>query len=268
MYKVQTPDIAPVEVIRPNADSAYEKHEWISGKDTLRYRLLLPRHFDAAKTYPLVLFLHGSGERGSDNVKQLTHGAQLFLDYQNRVNFPAIVVFPQCSENDYWSNVEIKLNDSTQKREFHFKEGGDPTNAMRLLVSWLPELDKKYLISPDQRYVMGLSMGGMGTYEIVRRMPNYFAAAVPICGGAHPATAKDIRFTAFWIFHGDRDNVVSYTYSEQMADAIVQFFDRADVVYTLYLNITHNSWDKAFAEPDLLFWLFDQRNTKKRQYGH
>ena len=257
------PPAKTVKKFDGNADSAYEKHEWISAKgDTLRYRLLLPEDYNPGTSYPMILFLHGAGERGSDNTKQLVHGANLFLQPQIRKDFPAIIVFPQCPENSFWSNVNFKINDTTKKREFIFQEGGAPTSAMQMLLDWLPEMEKKYSIAKDQRYVMGLSMGGMGTFEIVRRKPRYFAAAMPICGGANPKTAEAIKETAFWIFHGDKDDVVPIKYSEQMVEAFQNFYVSAEVNYTVYGNVGHNSWDNAFSEPELLPWLFRQRLKK------
>lgn len=246
-----------------NPDSAYAKKEWIAPNgDTLRYRLLLPQDYDPDKAYPLILFLHGAGERGYDNRKQLIHGANLFLQPQNRTDFPAIIVFPQCEQNDFWANVSFVINDSTKKRDFVFSEAGAPTRAMEKLLGWLPVLEQSYKIKKEQRYVMGLSMGGMGTFELVKRKPRYFAAAIPICGGANPNTAGTIRETAFWVFHGEKDDVVPLKYSEQMVTALGQFAQRAEVNFTVYSNTGHNSWDKAFAEPELLSWLFSQQLKK------
>jgi predicted peptidase len=246
-----------------NIDSSYLRRTWVSpGGDTLRYRLLLPENFDSSRSYPFVLFLHGAGERGNDNAKQLVHGAKLFLDSAARKKYPAIVVFPQCDSLGYWSNVLIKTNDSTKKREFEFQEGGEPTAAMNLLLQWLPAFEKQFHLLPQQRYVMGLSMGGMGTFEIVRRKPGYFAAAVPICGGAHPKTASAMKQTNFWIFHGQMDDVVPYQFSERMMKAFSVLYVKAEVSLTLYEDANHNSWDKAFAEPDLLPWLFSKTPEK------
>jgi predicted peptidase len=246
-----------------NADSAYVKGEWISTKgDTLRYRLLLPEDYNPVSTYPMILFLHGAGERGSDNAKQLVHGANLFLQPGIRKDFPAIIVFPQCPTDDFWANVDMRINDTTKKREFVFSEGGEPRKIMQLLLDWLPEFEKKYPVKRDQRYVMGLSMGGMGTFELVRRKPRFFAAAVPICGGANPATAGAMKETAFWIFHGNKDDVVPYQLSENMALAFQEFYVSAEVNFTIFNNVGHNSWDPAFAEPDLLPWLFSQQLKK------
>jgi predicted peptidase len=237
--------------------SMYQKHWFIRGGDTLPYRLLLPKNYDAAKEYPLILFLHGSGERGNDNEAQLVHGWKLFLQDSIREKYPAIVVFPQCAQNSYWSNIDFRYDTITKKRTFLFPTGGEPTTAMRLLIQLLDELEGNYKMDDDRMYVGGLSMGGMGTFELVRRKPKLFAAAFPICGGANPATAKKLKRPSWWIFHGLKDDVVPPELSQQMADAIKA--KGADVKLTLYPNANHNSWDPAFAEKDLLPWLFSHK---------
>lgn len=235
--------------------SLYEKKLYISGNDTMPYRLLLPVDFDASKKYPLVFFLHGAGERGSDNEKQLVHGAKLFLKEEVRTKYPAIVVFPQCAENSFWSNVGFKMDNG--QRNFLFQEAGEPTPAMRLAQELLSSLMKTYPVARRQVYVGGLSMGGMGTFEIVRRNPQLFAAAIPICGGGNTATALSLKKTKWWVFHGGKDDVVPPQLSEEMVQALKKV--KASVKFTLYPNANHNSWDAAFAEPDLLSWLFAQK---------
>ncbi|MGN6166031.1 MAG: alpha/beta hydrolase-fold protein [Flavisolibacter sp.] len=243
-------------VMKAQDTSLYERHLYIEKGDTLPYRLLLPKDYDASKKYPLILFLHGSGERGNDNELQLVHGADLFLRDSIRNNYKAIVVFPQCGLNSYWSNVKI-VTDSIQKtRVFNFQSEGEPTIAMKLLLSLLNELPKKYKLDKDRIYVGGLSMGGMGTFEIVHRKPKLFAAAFPICGGANAAIADDLKNAAWWIFHGLKDNVVDPVYSRVMAAALKG--EGADVKLTLYPDANHNSWDSAFAERDLMPWLFSK----------
>ena len=237
--------------------SLYEKHWHIRGADTLPYRLLMPKNFDPETRYPLVLFLHGAGERGSDNELQLVHGAKLFLRDDVRDNFPAIIVFPQCPRNSYWSNVEIKQKEG--KREFDFKATGDPSAAMAMVQDLAYTILKKYPVNRAQVYVMGLSMGGMGTFEIVRRNPDLFAAAVPICGGGAPSTAQQLRKVGWWVFHGAKDDVVPLKLSEEMVEALREV--KAQVKFTVYPDANHNSWDPAFAEPELLEWLFS--NKKK-----
>lgn len=236
--------------------SLYQKKLYISGTDTMPYRLLLPDNYDATKKYPVIFFLHGSGERGNNNEAQLTHGAKLFLKEEVRKNFPAIIVFPQCAANSYWSNVEIKTDDRG-KRTFEFQEEGEPTLAMKLVQELVGVIIKTYPVVKSQVYIGGLSMGGMGTFEIVRRNPKLFAAAFPICGGANPATAPKLKKVDWWIFHGAKDDVVPPYCSEKMVDALKYL--KVSVKFTLYPNANHNSWDSAFAEPELLPWLFAQK---------
>lgn len=236
----------------------YEKHWIIQSGDTMPFRVLLPENYDPAKKYPLVLFLHGRGESGTDNEKQLTHGAKMFLQDSIRKNYPAIVVFPQCASNSYWSNVQmITTGSKTGKRTFYFVPVGEPSQSMKMLQALVANLLERYPVKMDQVYVMGLSMGGMGTFELVRRMPGLFAAAIPICGGAHTATAAQLIKTSWWIFHGGKDDVVLPVYSEKMYEALQKV--KAKVQFKLFPDANHNSWDPAFAEPGLLKWLFEQR---------
>jgi predicted peptidase len=218
--------------------------------------LLLPKNYDATKKYPLVLLLHGSGERGNNNEAQLVHGWKLFLQDSVRDKYPAIVVFPQCPRNSYWSSVQFVFDSSTKKRAFNFPAESKPTIAMKMVISLLDELEDSYKLDKDRLYVGGLSMGGMGTFEVVKRRPKYFAAAFPICGGANPETAKKINRPKWWVFHGAKDDVVPPESSVVMVDALKKA--GADVKFTLYPNANHNSWDDAFAEKDLLPWLFSQ----------
>lgn len=235
--------------------SLYQKHLYINGNDTLPYRLLLPDNYDASEKYPLILFLHGAGERGNDNEKHLVHGVQLFLKEDVRKKIPAIIVFPQCPASSFWSNVDIK-RDSSGKRNFYFQEGGEPTPGMKLAQVLLMSIIKTYPVINKQIYVGGLSMGGMGTFEIVRRNPELFAAAFPICGGGNPSTASKLTQVKWWVFHGAKDDIVPPLLSENMVNALKN--SKAAVKFTLYPDANHNSWDAAFAEPDLLSWLFAQ----------
>jgi predicted peptidase len=240
-------------------DMSLFKKEWLfQAGDTLPYRILLPENYDASKKYPLIIFLHGRGESGTDNEKQLTHGAKLFTADSNRRNYPAIVVFPQCPVNSYWSNVQMVAEGSkSAARTFYFTKEGETTVAMKMVMALTGNLFTRFKIQENQVYVMGLSMGGMGTFELVRRMPNTFAAAIPICGGANPATAGSLTRTSWWVFHGGKDDVVLPKYSEEMVKAMKRY--RVPVTFTLFPDANHNSWDPAFAQPGLLKWLFKQK---------
>jgi predicted peptidase len=234
--------------------SLYTKHLFIQKNDTMPYRVLLPLNFDAHKRYPLILFLHGSGERGNDNEKQLIHGGDLFLKDSIRENYPALVVFPQCAAKGSWANTSSHYDSVAKKRIKEFRPDGKPTKDMALLLGLLKKLDHTYPLDKKKMYVGGLSMGGMGTFELVFRKPKTFATAFAICGGASTASAKKMRKTAWWIFHGLKDNTVDPQLSKDMADALKQA--GAEVRLTLYPEDGHNSWDDAFKEPGLLEWIF------------
>jgi len=234
--------------------SSFDKGTYINKNDTLPYRILFPVDFDAKKKYPLILVLHGAGERGNDNEAQLKYGPKLFLNDTIRSKYPAIVVMPQCPAASYWSNVKIQ-GDSSGKRSFQFHEGGDPTVAMKSLLGLIAQLLDKPFIDKHRVYVGGLSMGGMGTFELLRRKPDLFAAAFAICGGDNTRNAKIYaKKVPLWIFHGAKDEVVPADHSIIMVNAIKA--EGGNPRFTLYPNDNHNSWDDAFAEPGLMPWLF------------
>lgn len=234
----------------------YVKGIYADKQDTIAYRVLFPENFDPAQKYPVVFFLHGGGERGNDNEAQLTHGAKLFLNPEVRKEFPAIVIFPQCAKDSYWSNTDAST-DSLGKRHFVFQKGGKPTKAMKALLEMVDNfLDKPYT-DKKQVYVGGLSMGGMGTYELLRRKPRTFAAAFAICGGDNLANVNKYKKVPLWIFHGGKDEVVDPRFSKQIADQL-RIIGK-EVKFTHYPEANHNSWDAAFAEPTLLPWLFSHK---------
>jgi predicted peptidase len=234
--------------------SFYEKKEMIVDNDTLRYRILYPENFDPQKKYPLVLFLHGSGERGKDNSAQLVHGSKMFVDPKNHSQFPAIVIFPQCPKDSYWAKI-VRGIDPNNANSFLFDPYGEPTKPMMLTILLIKKTLKEKHIDKNRVYVGGLSMGGMGTFEILHRCPKTFAAAFPICGGGNPESVrKYAKKVKIWVFHGALDNVVLPKYSEEMVNALKR--KKGDVKFTVYPEANHNSWDSAFAEPTLLPWLF------------
>jgi predicted peptidase len=234
----------------------YGKGRYLHKKDSLSYRILYPENFDPKQKYPVVFFLHGSGERGSDNQKQLVHGGNLFLKPDLRKKFPAIVVFPQCPENDSWTNLK-RTEGGTGKNKFEFQKRGKPTTAMHALVGMVEDFEDKPFVDKSQIYVGGLSMGGMGTFELLRRKPKTFAAAFTICGGDNIANVKKYKNVPLWIFHGGKDDVVNFELSKDIADHLKII--GKEVKFTLYADANHNSWDSAFAEPQLLPWLFSHK---------
>lgn len=218
---------------------------------TLNYRILYPQGFDEGKHYPLVVFLHGAGERGSDNEAQLVHGSRLFLDAQQE--YPAVVIFPQCPEGDFWANADFAdRNDPAS----WFPTDQAPQPSMAAVMDLIEQELAKPYIDENRFYLAGLSMGGMGTWELLWRMPDRIAAAVPICGGGAPEKAEEMLDIPIWIFHGMKDDVVPPNLSLRMLRALQRQGGLAKI--TLYPEANHNSWDPAFAEPHLLPWMFSQ----------
>ncbi|MFC7525488.1 prolyl oligopeptidase family serine peptidase [Parapedobacter sp. GCM10030251] len=238
--------------------SSFQSKQLIYKGDTLPYRILYPEHYDPEGQYPVLFFLHGAGERGNDNEKQLVHGASLFVSDSVRKAFPAIVVFPQCPTDSYWSNVDIRSQDDG-RREFYFRTAGRPTKGMALFLRLVNDVLENEAVDEQRVYVGGLSMGGMGTYEALRRKRNVFAGAFAICGGDHTSNVKKYAHVPLWIFHGEKDDVVPSTHSHALVAELNRLGARPK--YTFYPEANHNSWDAAFAEPNLLSWLFGK--TKK-----
>lgn len=237
----------------------YIKQLYIKGNDTLPYRIMYPKNYDVKKQYPLLLFLHGAGERGNNNEVQLVHGAKLFADSANRIKFPAIVVFPQCPLNDFWANIKIiKARTDSTPSQFEYASAGEPRKSLTLVSQLMDSLARLKTVNNKRIYIGGLSMGGMGTFEMLWRKPDFFAAAFPICGGGATSTAAVYgRNFPIWIFHGAKDPVVDVNDSRKMAEALKTA--GAKVRYSEYPTVGHDSWTNAFAEGDLLPWLFSQK---------
>lgn len=227
---------------------------------TLPYRILMPVDFDATKTYPLHIFLHGSGERGDDNQAQLVHGSELFI--KQNPNYPAIVIFPQCPKEDYWAQIEYRRDEEKGTNVFIYPKQSEPTWAMSAVIALIDHYLEKEYIDKSRIYLGGLSMGGMGTFELLSRRPNLFAAATPICGGGNPDNVvKWAKETPVWIFHGDEDKVVPSTYSKIMYQALLE--EKAVPKLTMYADVGHNSWDNAFAETAFFAWVYSKKRKKR-----
>lgn len=232
----------------------YQRKNYTNSKgDSIPYRILFPENYDRSKKYPLVLFLHGAGERGNDNEKQLVHGSKLFLTEENRKKFQAIVLFPQCPENSYWASMNV---DANKERTFDYK--GEMPKPLRAAIALTKHIIENEAVDEHRVYITGLSMGGMDTFESVYRFPKMFAAAAPICGAGNAAAySKKQAKTPFWLFHGDADKSVDVKYSRIMNDRLKEL--KGDVKYSEYPGVGHNSWDNAFADPEYLPWLFSKR---------
>jgi predicted peptidase len=214
----------------------------------LNYRLLKPADYDAKHKYPLVLFLHGAGERGSGNDVQLVHGGRNFVDEAMRKRHPAFVVAPQCPTDKKWVEVPWDAKSHSAPE--------DPGPTMKLVFGLLDALQKEFSVDDGRIYGMGLSMGGYGTWDILQRRPELLAAAVPICGGGDPARAAAFKSTPVWVFHGDADPAVPVSRSRDMIEALKVAGGRP--IYTEYEGVQHDSWTQTFNNRLVWDWLFAQ----------
>lgn len=237
------------------AQPTYQKGEFISKTtgDTLLYRYLTPESIKKGKKYPLVIFLHGSGERGNDNEAQLFHGSGQFLNPVNREKYPAYVLFPQCP--DGVSGAYMPPLETLVPADMPLNPPVAP------IVLTLMDLIDSYIsnpnIDPNRVYIMGISMGGIATFDIVSRYPQKFAAAIPICGSVNPQRLKGTKGVAWRIFHGDSDPAVTVEGSREAYKALRDF--GLNVEYIEFAGYTHNSWNPAFNYPDFMKWLFKQK---------
>jgi predicted peptidase len=201
--------------------------------------LFLPKDYeaDAARQWPLILFLHGAGERGSDLNKVRRHGLPTVTDRQP--DFPFIVISPQCPAGTYWPYLVDDLND--------------------LLDRTL----KQYRVDPQRIYLTGMSMGGYGTFYLSMAYPERFAALAPICGGGDPSRASRIKHLPIWVFHGARDNIVPIEESEIMVSALRK--TGANVQFTVYPNANHDSWTETYNNPELYEWFLRHENKDTRR---
>ena len=242
---------APDPALKP-----FERGEFVSGNNVLPYRILYPENYDRSKKYPLILLLHGGGERGNDNEKQLVHGSGLFLNPEMRKKYPAIVVAPQCPSDSYWAAATIDR--TTTPFQISFDYGAEPPWPLVAANELVKKIANEEAVDKSRIYITGLSMGGMGTFESVYRYPNLYAAALPICGGADlRAYDNRVRKTAFWVFHGADDAVVGVSLSREMQAKLKSL--KVKTKYTEYPGVNHNSWDNAFAESQFLEWMFSHR---------
>ena len=234
----------------PKPADVYEARTF-TGADgaTLGYRLLTPQNYDAKQKYPLVLFLHGAGERGADNAAQLKHGAPLFAKPEVREKYPCFVVAPQCPPEQKWADIDWTSDTPTQPEKV--------SAPMALALGALEAVQKEFSIDADRLYVTGLSMGGYGTWDLVTRFPEKWAAAVPVCGGGDKAVAARAKGVPLWAFHGLEDPTVKPARSQEMIAALVAA--GGTPLFSEYPYVKHDSWTVAYGEPELLPWLFAQK---------
>ena len=202
----------------------------------LSYKVYLPENYnDASTTFPLVLFLHGVGERGDDIDLVETHGLPKVM--KNGKTFPFITIAPQCPNQEWWSRAEM----------------------VKCLVYLVKKIIKMYNVDNRRVYVTGLSMGGYGTIALANERPDLFAAALPVCGGADFSDYSNLKSLPIWFFHGSEDDEHPASYSEKIYNALKD--QNKDVKLTIYDGVGHNSWDLTYDNQEIYDWLLSKKNS-------
>jgi len=245
----------------PLDDEVFQRRAITLGAVECHFRLDTPKRWSRRKTVPVILFRPGAGGRRDDNVAQIKVGIGPAILRQQE-SLPFVVVMPQCPKDRWWTEPEMQAQ------------------ALKALDQTI----KEFSGDTERTYLTGLSMGGYGTWAIVARNPTRFAALAVVCGGIRPpprvnvpqptdgiaasadpygAVAAKVGKTPVWVFHGGTDPVVPVTESRKMVEAIKAA--GGSVRYTEYEGIGHNSWDKAYAEPEIFSWMLSQKlKTAKR----
>ena len=205
------------------------------------YRLFIPPGYDSQKTYPLVLWLHGSGGAGTDNIAQISDdqilGTRIWTEPQTQAKHPAFVLVPQ-NPGDW-----VERRDALNSR-------------MLLVLGMLDSVKAEFNIDVTRIYIAGQSDGGFGTWNLITQRPDLFAAAIPLCGGGEPRLASRVARMPIWVFHGRRDDVVPVRESRNMVAAIRKAGGHPK--YTEYASTGHDVWILGLTEPELIPWLFTQ----------
>lgn len=219
----------------------------------LNYRLYIPSE-SANQKCPLVLTLHGAAQRGNDNHSQLANIALTFISKENQKKFPCFVLSPQCPENKQW------LNNKQRGIPFdHYNQSEVPeSDEMKLIMELIPHLLKQYNIDNSRIYVVGFSMGSSGTWDIITRHPEVFAAAVPISGVSDLNTAKKIKIPV-WVFHGAKDNISPVRLNQEMQQAINVAGGKCKL--TVFKYEGHGCCTSALNYPGFMEWLFLQKKS-------
>lgn len=215
------------------AEPGKQRAETVEVKLQVNYLLHLPRDYgrDMSKQWPLIVFLHGSGERGTDINLVKVHGPPKIVEKDPA--FPFIVVSPQCPAGSRWNPA--------------------------ILTAMLNDLEAKYAIDANRIYLTGLSMGGAGTWDWAIAEPQRFAALVPICGGGVPRSADKIKHIPTWVFHGAKDTGSPVKDSEEMVKALEKAGGHPK--FTVYPDAGHDAWTETYNNPELYKWLLEQKRA-------
>ena len=238
----------------PDMDKLLDRLTFTRNTASLPYRMLRPEGYEkgGGDRYPLVIFLHGIGERGTDNQRQLRNGVEEFV--KSRKKHACFLVVPQCPPDKLW----CQITPPDTRRNLPLAQS--PTEPAELVLELIGALHTDYRVDTNRIYLTGVSQGGYGTWDLIARKPALFAAALPVCGGGDPAQAEKLVKFPIWCFHGDLDELVPVERSRDMIAAIKKA--GGNPKYTQYKGVGHDSWTRTYQNDEVLDWLFEQKKGK------
>jgi len=230
---IRQPTRLSLSSFKPNVNRPVSSD--LQASEALPYRLMSPVKTKPGERYPLLVFLHGAGEKGDENQTQLLGLPEQMAESAWRKRFPCFLLAPQCPAQSYWTNLDHELLDLIR------------------------DVMRRHPVDPERVYLTGLSMGAYGCWDLAVKEPELFAAVVPICGGGEPASANRLVNIPVWAVHGDADRAVPVEQSRTMISAIREAGGHPR--YTELNGIGHDSWTQTYRDPNgVLQWMFEQRN--------
>ena len=216
--------------------------------EKLNYQLYSPK---SSKALPLIIFMHGAGERGNDNKKQTVHGVPEFIAYSKKTKQPVLILSPQVTFNQQWVNVPWSATEHTTPKY--------PSLPMRLTIDLVKKMIAEGKVDKSRIYVTGLSMGGFGVWDLMQREPKLIAAGIPVCGGADIKSSQEVKDIPVWVHHGAKDSIVKPKRARDMVNALKSL--GSSPKYTEYKKRGHFVWKQAYGNEEVLKWLFAQKKS-------
>lgn len=227
-----------------------EAREWKAPNGvTVKYRWSAPATVEPGKTYPLVLFLHGAGERGDDNKAQLKHGVLPILEGAEKLGQPCFLIAPQCPADRWWAPIN--------RETMRLSAADKPNDLLEAVLALVDETMKAQPVDSRRFYVTGISMGGYATWDLLGRAPGKITAAVPVCGGGEPSLVEKFKAIPIHAFHGEADPVVPVRTTKDMVEALEKSGAKPKATY--YPGVQHDSWTQTYDNPEVIRWIFEQR---------
>lgn len=227
----------------------------------LLYRLYIPENYNELQKYPIILYLHDGGPRGDDNKSQISSIVEWLINPPVQSTQNCFIMIPQCPKKSQWLNTKFKKTPFLNYNQDEIPE----SDTMKMIILEINNLMDEFNIDENRIYVTGYSMGGSGTWDIITRYPDFFAAAVPVTGVSDPSKAKLVAHMPIWAFHGQMDTISLVENTRNMVTALKKY--GSNCKFTELKDVSHDSWHAAYNNTEVITWLFDQKKNRNIKQG-